>query len=125
MPSNGKTAMVCPECYLGTNHSVCKICGTESKVLYFGTKITVPKKNDKRAWKRVLSGEWFWDRRKVQNRGINGARKRQSDTTIVYDREYYDFELPSGRVVKRVRIIEGTEREVDNYLKLPDVDLGG
>jgi hypothetical protein len=30
----------------------------------FGTRITVPKKSDKRAWKRVLNGEKFWDRRK-------------------------------------------------------------
>lgn len=126
MPSNSKYAKACPECYLGAGLSdKCSKCGGETKLVYFGTKITVPKKNDKRAWKRVFNGEKLWDRRKVKRAHRGRFSSRRSDTHLIWDTEKYEFELPSELIVYRVRRIKGSEREVNNYRCLPEIDLGG
>lgn len=87
-----------------------------------------PKKNNKRAWKRIANGEWLWDRRRVRRSYRNRGPK--SDTRIVFDTEIVE-QVVGGWLtdkpvtVKVKRNIPGTEREVDNYRKKPVVDLGG
>lgn len=87
-----------------------------------------PKKNNVRAWKRIENGEWLWDRRRVRRSWRNRGPK--NNTKIVYDTELVEKEVShwitdSPIIVKVARKIDGTEREVDNYLKKPEIDLGG
>lgn len=47
----------------GDSH--CLKCGSEITYMS-GVKWCPPKKNNKRAWKRIANGDWWWDHRRVQ-----------------------------------------------------------
>jgi len=64
MPSNGMYA--CVDCRIGGKNPYPKCTGEGHKVLFFGRKITIPKKRDDGAWRRIANGEYYWDRRKVR-----------------------------------------------------------
>lgn len=60
--------VVCPKCRVGRKSnaaSSCPRCHTPE--LNFGKRTTLPKKNNRKAWKRIASGEFLWDRRRVRN----------------------------------------------------------
>lgn len=122
MPSNGMT--VCLDCRVGSK-GVRPHCLRDShKTLSFGTRITVPKKNNARAWKRIEKGEYLWDRRKVRTRGPWSKHRRLRDTIEKFETE--DFSpYPERPNIKRRRIVEESRRETVNYDQLPNVDLGG
>lgn len=46
----------------GDSH--CLKCGSDT-IYMSGVRWCPPKKNNKRAWKRIANGEWLWDRRRV------------------------------------------------------------
>lgn len=114
---------VCTDCRVG-GKGIYPLClRDEHNVLCFGRKITVPKKNNTRAWKRIEKGETLWDRRKPRR---NWRYRNLSDTTTKFSFEEELVELSSGRTVKRRRLIPGSGREVTNFRRKPhEVDLGG
>ena len=63
MPSNNM--YVCLDCRKG-GKSLMPAC-RDHRTLCLGKHITVPKHNNKRAWKRLEKGEIRWDRRKARH----------------------------------------------------------
>lgn len=128
---------VCLDCRIGGKNPYPKCEAEGHRVKSFGTRITVPKKNNSRAWKRIERGEILWDRRKsrFKQRYVRSPRRgaRGPDTvTQVKREEEWIFITPSWSIfdsgprwVKRMRSVPGTERTVSNYYRKPDVDLGG
>lgn len=68
-----------------------------------------PKKNDKRAWKRIAQGEWLWDRRRV----------RRNPPKAIYDRRSW-VKMP-GHKPGQPRIFQDNVPRASG----PEVDLGG
>lgn len=126
MPSTTNRTRACPNCYVGTNKEI-HDCGTETVVVDLGPRINLPRKGNRRAWKRIFNGEKAWNRRK--SRG-----KRGPDTFTVYEWEYYgepierDCDCQCCNMLppqRRRRRVPGSGTEKVNYNRKPDVDLGG
>jgi nitrate reductase beta subunit len=62
MASNAMYA--CVTCRVGGKNPYPACTNQGHEVIYFGKRITIPKKNNTRAWKRIEKGEYAWDRRK-------------------------------------------------------------
>ena len=105
MPSN-KT-YICVKCRFATKHGgSCPSCGEPT--LYMGNW-SPPKKNNRRAWKRIGKGEYLWDRRRVRKNPPNAAYTRSSWV-----------HLPGHKKGQRGIFQPNVSRENG-----PDVDLGG
>lgn len=118
MPSN-HYMYVCVPCRNVIGHTkACPECGKDRELTY---KWSPPKKNNDRAWKRIAKGEWLWDRRRVYR---NRYFRNRQDTVTKYDHE--DIEVAYGpHVIIQRKVVPGSEREVTNYGRLPDIDMGG
>lgn len=75
MPSNGMYA--CVTCRVGGKNPYPACYNNGHEVLYFGKRVTIPKKNNVRAWKRIEKGEYLWDRRKAK-KGSRHVMRRES-----------------------------------------------
>lgn len=106
MTSNSMHA--CLNCRVGNKSGgKCTLCGEQ--MICFGKHITLPKKNDKRAWRRIAKGEKRWNRRKSRY-GWFGMRS--------YDKENL---IPAPNQTKG-----GRRFMLDHSGSSgPDVDLGG
>ena len=107
MPSNGM--YVCLDCRVGGKGLFPACVRDNHRTMYFGTRITVPKKNNDRAWKRIENGELLWNRRKTK------VRRAQA--------EYWQ-DLKTYRKNHKGRVWWGRPA-TGTYLSNPSVDLGG
>ena len=124
MPSNHFTH-VCIPCRNVVGYGLCPECGAERKSV---SRWSAPKKNNDRAWRRIEKGEWLWDRRRVaRSRGKGRDTYKTWETIVVIDEDCDcgDFFCRWRHVRKHTERVPGSEREVTNYSRLPDVDMGG
>lgn len=122
MPSNYTT--VCVPCrWVSKGNSQCPIC--KGPVRLF-SRISFPKKNNDRAWKRIERGEVKWNRRKTRRRDTR-------DTVTKFEYEKIPVEEPDCshacctmfRPAYRSQRVPGSGKEFSNPHRTPDVDLGG
>jgi len=117
MPSN--SMIVCVTCRVGGKGSYPACVRGGHDIRLWGKHVTVPKRNNTRAWKRIEKGEVRWDRRKVSR------RYKQPDEVKRFEFTEEPVELPNGHIVKHRKLIPGSGRMITNYMKRPEVDLGG
>lgn len=125
MPSNAM--VVCPTCRTGRKSrgaAICPKCGTSE--LYWGTRTTLPKKNNHRAWRRIAKGETLWDRRKSRHRNLQDTFTKYETRKVAIELEPVDCEHECCQMTSlyRVERVPGSGREMTNYRRTPDVDLG-
>ena len=118
---------VCVPCRDVSAADPCVKCGEATVRAPY--KWSPPRKNNDRAWKRIAKGEWLWDRRRVYR-----AKKHTRDTYTTYETRRvevpHDCAEPycswhhefSGLV--RIERVPGSAREVIDYRRSPDVDMG-
>lgn len=120
---------VCTTCRrygVRSNDDNCPTCGT--LLLSAPYRWSPPKHKDKRAWRRIKNGEWLWDRRRVvRSRGKGRDTYKTWENVVVIDEDCDcgDLFCRWRHVRKHTERVPGSEREVINYSRLPDVDMGG
>lgn len=115
---------VCIPCRLyspkSDGNGCCAIC--KGEITSTPYRWSPPKRNNLRAWKRIANGEWLWDRRRVRRGRRNRGPSSDTKTVREFVMEWVEVE---GRYGFRKHYIPGTEREVPDDRKKPEVDLGG
>lgn len=71
MASSG--VYVCLDCRVGGKGLYPACVRGNHRTEFIGKKISIPKKNNVRAWKRMEDGEWLWNRRKSRRLRCRGG----------------------------------------------------
>lgn len=125
MPSNSMYA--CTDCRIGGKNPYPACVAAEHNIVFLGSKISVPKKNNDRAWRRIIDGDKKWNHRKSRRRNTRETITKVVTRRVPIDPEpvdcdHYWCNNRPGRFY-RTEVID--RKEVINYNRSPDVDLGG